>query len=289
MIRLLAIDAQPSDVIWKHKCPRWGPRRYASKYYRMFKHLIEVATILFLLGFVPTFAYYPDAAAGFQVFDSCVGKAHKGFPINDDHDLREIDCFPMNCELGKGCEMNMVLKDPLIPRAASTDPCQGPCAPLNASINACDMSSSSSFLSCLCNNLQFNNEAQTCYDCYKNEGNQNLLNQISTFIGLCTGGSGPVPPLQTGTSIAAAPPPNTVAVTAPGVTVSVSVPGVPGVSSPAISFITSPTIALKTTPGAGSSTSAVMPTQFLSTGYRQSTEYWKYITAGVAALLWLVA
>ena len=62
------------------------------------------------------------------------------------------------------------------------DPCTGPCAALNASIAACG---TSDLMTCLCQNLDFTSDAQTCYDCRQAQGDTALLGEVSTFLNLC--------------------------------------------------------------------------------------------------------
>lgn len=70
---------------------------------------------------------------------------------------------------------------------AAPNPCQAQCAPLNASIAACPQTSAD-FMTCLCNNLQFNADAQACYNCHQANGDTSLLTDLSTFLNMCTNG-----------------------------------------------------------------------------------------------------
>jgi hypothetical protein len=97
----------------------------------------------------------------------------------------------------------------LVAAQSSNDPCQQQCSGLNASVAACSQylgagGYSGPFMTCVCGNLQFNSDAQTCYDCYQANGDTQLLSEVSSFLNLCHNGN------ATGVSV-------------PGVSVSASV------------------------------------------------------------------
>jgi hypothetical protein len=170
------------------------------------------------------------------------------------------------------------------------DPCKSPCAPLNASINAC--ATGSDLMGCLCNNLQFTGEAQTCYSCYKAQGNQDILQQISTFLSLCGG----MPGLSTGIPDVTSAPnsPNVVGPSAIGtanintnIPTAVTVPGVTPTVIPVPTPNTSPTQQLTGLTGAPTSNTAKPTTNFVSAGSKHSSVYLMYVALGVLAMLGL--
>src|SRR5208282_101061 len=161
----------------------------------------------------------------------------------------------------------------------ASNPCDGPCGPLNATIAACG---TTNLMSCLCNNLQFTSNSQPCYNCYQAQGDTALAGQIQTFLNLC--GNGGVPNIPNNPTAVPTPVFNgfTTVVSADGVVVSVTVPSISipvtipiSIPSPSIPSVSISTGLVTTTRPVSSSPAVTTFSSFSSDGSKRVVEYWK--------------